>query len=327
MESLFTHEVLLESELGVADSGSPSAFGSCRKVNRNQRKVRSGYVLVLVLVTLVLAATLLVRLASRTKELRVQGIDEVTSLQEKWGQLSCERAALGQAATHFERIEKNRDLAIDSPFPSQVRQSLALGGMRFDMLVADENAKANLNLVLDVASEREEGKIVRREIDAILRALVPPSLVTELHLRPVLPSQYWGQVFDLQAIQRRHGAVRALAEATQGISLTGAGPLNVRRAKKDVIRAVAASVVPEGRADRFVETLGETPNSDVEIVLRRTIKNNAEREMLALLLSDRSANFSVWTEAWASGSPRSLSFREQFVDAEGEVRTGRFLLH
>ena len=293
----------------------------------NQNKVRSGYVLVLVVVTLVLAATLLVQLASRTREMRVQGIDAVESLQEKWGQLSCERAALGQAAAHFERTEKNRDPALDSPFSSQVRQSLDLGGMRFDLLVADENAKANVNLVLEVAAESEKGKTGRREVDAILRVLVPPNFVTELHLRPVLPSQYWGQVFDLQAIQQRHRAVRVLAEATQGISLTGSGPLNVRRAKKDIIRAVAASVVPEGRADRFVDTLAETPNSDVEIVLQRTIKNKAERQMLALLLSDRSSNFSVWTEVWENGRPRSLSFREQFLDSEGEVRTRRFVLH
>ena len=77
-------------------------------VKRNQRKVRSGYVLVLVLVSLILAATLLVQLASRTKELRVQGIDSVESLQEKWGQQSCERAAIGQAAAYFDGIEKNR---------------------------------------------------------------------------------------------------------------------------------------------------------------------------------------------------------------------------
>ncbi len=296
-------------------------------MKRNQRKVRSGYVLVLVLVTLILAATCLVQLASRTRERRVQGIDAVESLQEKWGQLSCERATLGQAAAHFERVEKNTMPSVDSPFPSQVRQSLEFGGMRFDMLVADENAKASLNLVLEVSAESDEVKTGRREIDATLRALVPPRFVTELQLRPTLPSQYWGQIFDLQAIQQRHDRVRVLAEATQRISLTGLGPLNVRRAQKDVIRAVAASVVPEGQADRIVETLAETPNSDVEIVLRRTIKDKAEREMLALLLSDRSANFSVWTEVWASGTPRSLSFRERYVDSEGEVRTGRFLLH
>ena len=296
-------------------------------MTRKETKARLGYVLVLVLVSLILAATLLVQLASRTKELRVQGIDSVESLQEKWGQLSCERAAIGQAAAYFDRIEKNRGPNLDSPFPSQVRQSLEFGRMRFDMLVADESAKANLNIVLEVAAESEEGKTGRREVEAILRALVPPSFVTELHLRPALPSQYWGQVFNLQAIRQRHGTDRVLAEATQAISLTGAGPSNVRRAKRDVVRALAASVVPEGRADRFVETLAETPNSDVEIVLRRTIKNKAERELLALLLSDRSSNFSVWTEVWAGGSPRSLSFREQFVDSEGEVRTGRFLLH
>lgn len=274
----------------------------------------------LVLVTLVLAATLLVQLSSASLRKQSESLEAQAALQTKWARLSCERAALSQASLYFEALEQTRRRPSQKPESSssplsQTRQEIMLGSCRLQLLVADESAKANLNSLAQISPAKTH---------LLSKQLIEPRYVPDLKPFPSFPLRYLGDVVDMSALNARHGNVRVVAEVAQNVSIWSQS-LNIHRASDRVLREAIAVVVPKGRADSFVESLRDSPNSGLATILRRTIKNKEEQNQLTSILSDRSDCFSVWVESMDSKGNRGLSFRVQRVNAEGVIENYSFV--
>lgn len=306
---------------------------SYRAARQRQRAClpRQGYVLLAVLITLVLASTLLVQLANRSLEVNQQSLQSARDLQAKWGRISCERLVLPAADQILKAAQITGGPEPGSPSRTergnqarprvyQLRQSISLGGQGFELLLADESAKANLNHI--------GLRTGARELNRVIESLTPPKYVRSLHpgAAQTPPFNGLGSIFNLQSLRQRHGDARVLAEASQWLTIWGSGKLNVHRAPEEVVRAVCSCVIPTGRANRLLETLLDSP-AEVEIILQTTIKNESEREALRELLADGSSCFSLWTECRTGLQASKLALAVRVVDEQGLVASHRFLLH
>src|SRR5690349_6208254 len=103
------------------------------------------------LVLIAITGLLLAGLARRSMQLALDAAEAQQELQRRWGGITCQRYAF----KHADRLLSEPAVAIDDQNalpPTRLKYAsfqLELGGVRFDLLLADENAKANLNTIYE----------------------------------------------------------------------------------------------------------------------------------------------------------------------------------
>ncbi len=122
-------------------------------MSHRARQFRNGYTLVLTLLVLVLAAgamTGVCRYGMRQTLAASRAEDE---LQRRWGELSCRNVILINA----ERILTQAEVARHQPVATLTRQ-FTLGGQRFTIVLADEQAKVSVNALYAARNKGDLGK-------------------------------------------------------------------------------------------------------------------------------------------------------------------------
>src|SRR6185295_2157818 len=109
---------------------------------------RKGYILLTTLALLVLSSTLLVTLARSSIARTLQARQSIEDLQRRWGQISTQRALL----PHAESILANQERLHQRAFATY-RASVQLGAQVFDLVLADEQARTNVNALLDLTDK------------------------------------------------------------------------------------------------------------------------------------------------------------------------------
>jgi hypothetical protein len=204
------------------------------------RPRRRGYVLVVTLGLLVLAATLMVSVGRASIRKASLASDAADDLQRRWGATSCRLAVMPA----IESVLLDQERKIHRPVAVH-RAQLTLGQQTFDLVLADEQAKANLNVLLDEGDRasaetriRETmtgtgvGHLIRLRPDPTIVSSVRPrtagggnSATTVSATQPLLPRRVtgFGQIFD-------DAPPAQLIGASQWITCWGNGLVNVRRA-------------------------------------------------------------------------------------------------
>lgn len=305
----------------------------------------SGYVLLVVLAVSVLVLTVLGTLANLSLQRGLQAADAQRGLQMRWGALTLQEAMLRQADNAFtireERIAATQPGA--APPPATIRTVITLGGVRFDLLLGDEDAKLNLNALYHHAGQQKAGQALSRSNPALGRAIRSAPAVKPLLLsresrlispasedsedQPIILAAFrsWGEVFDLGQLDRLGGGPAALANVTTTTTCWGSGQLNFRRASDDAILAVLGSVVQDGGAQRILKKYRRNPTvADLNTLLETEVSNRSDRRELARLLSETSANFSLWIHASARSGQPLQRFVVMNRDDEGVTRYEQF---
>src|SRR5438132_8318783 len=109
---------------------------------------RRGYILLTTLALLVLSSTLLVTLARSAIERSSQARQSHDDLQRRSGQISCQRALLPHAESILDSQEKLHQRTCPT-----YRATIQLGPQLFDLVLSDEQAKANVNALLDLTNK------------------------------------------------------------------------------------------------------------------------------------------------------------------------------
>src|SRR5439155_4912218 len=122
---------------------------------------------------LVLAASVMVTIGRATMRHAAVAREAQETLQIRWGAASCRKALLPYVEQVLARAEAERKSAIPV-----IRANVELGGRRFDLLLSDESAKANVNVELDGAS-------VATAENRLRQALSGTGLIGAVKLRPV----------------------------------------------------------------------------------------------------------------------------------------------
>ncbi|HUY31655.1 MAG TPA: hypothetical protein VMV69_02670 [Pirellulales bacterium] len=282
---------------------------------------RRGYVLLMALGTVALAGFLLAGVARHSLLAALTALDAREDLQRRWGAVSCRHAFLDQAETILASLEPDGPNRGVSNACVALRVRLALGGQTFDLRLADENAKVNLNTVL-ACRGKEQLLRVCRDLPApagALRAELGGAL-TDAGRDGRRALESWGQVFALAGKNGDAIAPAMVAEATLGVTCWGDGRLNIRIATDDRVNAVARLVASANAARELVNTRRRHPAWKLADWLRSLTLGPRERERFARLFTEQTGCHSLWLHVTAGES----SWHE-FVIAETSTRGERRL--
>jgi type II secretory pathway pseudopilin PulG len=221
-----------------------------------KRRRRSGYVLLLVIVMIAIAGLLLAAVARQSLLLAIQGVEARESLQRRWGATTCQRVFLERAEDILKQLvdDPSQDADPQKPPPDHATAKIVLGGMVFDLLLADENAKVNLNAIYRLRNVDEVRRIVRESANAGERLevrLLPLRVKSTQADQPVFES--WGQVFAVNRMAQDRPVPEQLMAATTQTTCWGDGRLNVLRASDWRIERLCRMVVAPAAIDRLLE--------------------------------------------------------------------------
>jgi hypothetical protein len=229
---------------------------------------RGGYVLVMVLALLVLAATLLVAVSRAAGRSALVARSAEDDLQHRWGVVSCRKAVLPYIETILTSLEQERRRPV-ARFDMAVR----LGSYTFDLILADEQAKANVNAMLEEADATRAETRIRQGLSGSglgnrirLRPTVGEAVVavratattapttrpTRSAAAPAVAS--WGQVFDDvppgQLLRPIPGGRLAPVDL---LTSWGGGAMNVRRASDAALTLAAGRSLTGAQIGRLID--------------------------------------------------------------------------
>lgn len=229
-----------------------------------------GFVLLLTLVVLALAAVVMVDVSRRGVEHAAAAAEAGHDLQRRWGVASARAAVLPRVDAILDDERRRRGEPV-----AELAVALDLGEQRFGLVVADEQAKVNLNAVY-----REHG------LDAATRAVAaavgsaPGSPIADLKPDPrsgrgggpaiagtiaeeipgmlpgaaaVVPFGSWSQVFRDPAPDALLRTDEDRRRPVASVTCWGDGRLNLMRASRDAIASRAGRLLSSGDIDRLIE--------------------------------------------------------------------------
>ena len=317
---------------------------------------RRGVLLLSVLVCIVVATVILVSLANRSLRLGAEAAFAQRRLQQKWGGETLEEAVLGSARDVFSTRRGRQTV------PNTLTHSMLLGGVRFSVLLADESAKANLNLM---AAESGAGvnSVVSRLTPGAARPFVmlAPSAVPNLGAPDAFESfdefdsfgddfgadfddsfddefeesfddesvrtprlfRSWGQVFDLSRMHASGISTALLPGLTGQITCWGINELNIARAPEAVIVEVCSVYMPPASARRLVREYQRRRAPDIFQLIDNNVNDADTRSLLKRTLVERSSCFSIWVLS-SDGRHSTQRFSVLEYDEDDVARTSSF---
>ena len=306
---------------------------------------RRGYVLLVVIAVSLVTVTVLSKLATSALQKTLEAADAEVSLQKRWGTFTLERAVISGAQKRFEFEEERARQRGTLPPPTTIRDAITMGGVTYDLLLGDEDAKLNLNTVYHHAGREKTQSAIESVLGVggrasirLIPAVKPQSLSREQvqstrdneaeeTIPPPPPKAFrsWGEVFDLNRLQQQTGP-KALPNATVGLTCWGNGQLNLTRATDPAILAVIDTVMQDAGAKRILKRFRQNPTIPTEVLILTEVSNRRNQEQLKALLSESSNNFSVWINASTKMGKDYQIFSVTERDPEGEQAHSRFAL-
>ena len=279
----------------------------------NERKQpKKGFVLVLVLAMLTIAALLSAGVARRALDQTVAAAKRSDDLQRRWGEVSLRHAVLNRAEILLRTAELQEGVK-----QSTLQSTVKLGDRTFHLVLADEQAKLNVNTAFRYGRE-----------SAVRRAILDGGVPWPIRLRPdpraTANSPYppafasWGQVYDFSVFanmpEKNYLQLTGLGER---MTCWGNGQLNMNRADSEAIRTVCELVAPPQSVTALLEQRHAHPDRDLERTLREADVPDRDRRAFRQVLTDRSRCHSLWTIT----SNENRSWVRLDVKTDGEIET------
>jgi hypothetical protein len=268
---------------------------------------RSGFILAITLLVLSITVMLTVGFARFSLITAIQASQQESRARIKWGNASCQRFALEQAT----RLLKQAPASNPSESLARSECFVELGGSTFQMLLADESAKVNLNQLAAVTSMNEMASIAGRLVgDRGLVTLRPVKGFAANGPSLEIPLASWDQVFRGDEAERL--VARELIRRTESITLWS-GRLRPSLAADLTIFETLRPAVGSTIADRFIRLLRDAPQRPVADLIKEVSPSERAAEKLSELLADQSDCYSIWVNVVNGGRVEtSLAVRRYF---------------
>jgi len=300
------------------------------RVRRLQAR-RRGYIMLAVLVCLLVVGMAMTTLAQRSLRLSTTALERQRELQLRWGTLSCQRTILPAAQRLFAQLqEQATDPSV--PAPATFTMNVVLGEFQFELLLADENAKLNVNSVYHHRGRAGAERFVNRNLPPQIRLPVrldpeakPGKPLDALLADEALPDalRSWGQVFDFSLATGVQDHRWIVPQLTGRMTLWGQGRLNVRRATDGAIIEACQLVVSAAAARRLQKACRDQPKHQVDLLVKQLNVDDEKQLLLQDMLTEYSSCYSLWTTATSRHlAAQRLSVIQ--VDDEGVTRTTDF---
>lgn len=261
---------------------------------KRSRERNGGYVLIMTLVLIAIAALASAGLARRSLVLAQQSIEQQRELQRRWGAHSCQRTLLGNAEDIFLELEdRHQEEELPWPAPSLLQAEVNLAGMKHRLRLTDENARLNLNEVTARFPEQRRQllfHLVDNGVSLKLRPNISPQAVRKKRW-----FTSWGQLVSLNEIWRTR-SLGSMLEAVSEITCWGNGKLNLRRTNDPVLYQIVGKVISQDVASKLLETRSESDNMELSELLAAMGLRRSQQVRLRRWLTDESSCFALWLE-------------------------------
>lgn len=290
-----------------------------------------GFILIVVLLVLTLAATVLSATASYSSRQALAASRAVEALQLRWGQRSCAEAFLGDA----ERLIKQQAAYGAGP-ASSARFELELAGAKYRLILSDEQSKVNVNLLASRVSKevlaariRALGALKHAPLNILLRPDQPAASrstarrATRFRRLPVPRAserpepmtviyssldQIYQYDHPRQLVALEYGEV-----ANDRITCWGDGRINFKRAEGEVLHEALKGAGDATMVDKIIAFRSEHPDGTLGELLAALKPARAQAARLRETLTDASTCHGLWIVV--EGSTRSW-YRFHVIDAE-----------
>jgi hypothetical protein len=280
-----------------------------------------GYVLLVTLLLLAVVAATLATLSRASLGRSSRASDAEEELQRRWGMLSCEATILPQAEPWLTRQEQGQQPV------ATLGATIRLGGQTFQLILADEQGKANLNALYAwrgrARTQRTASRLVRiaaSPLPVSLRTLALPSQPRDQENQPMQPIGSFTQVFSRvqpSSLIARSETRPAIADL---ITLWGDGRLNFERTSLAVLKEACQGVLTSIDLEKLSRLRTENPGlTGVEVLTLLDLSDEAWGELAEHLLTDESACHSLWIVATSRRGDVDRSFYRLTVEESGQI--------
>lgn len=258
------------------------------------RTRQRGYVLLMVLLVLTIAATAVTAIVRRSCKQALLANRAQRELQRRWGCASCEEFFLPRAE---EILLSRADASQGSP--SSFAHLLTVGGLRYQVLLSDEQAKANVNWLVHTRG-RSRAADALRELQRELSRPLPVELAPMNVRTPADPLELpvrcatFDQVFTVDHPSDLVDLVQPSRSPTGGITCWGDGKVNFKRARVAVLRIVLEGVLTHGQVADLAALAAERPDCALDEAIESLDLGPRTHDQVHNILTDLSACHSVW---------------------------------
>lgn len=246
------------------------------------KRPQSGVILVLVLLMLTLCACIAAQVASRTIRLTGQAADSQRELQARWAMVSLRRTLLNDAQALL--TAPNPETSALRPIALR-QETILLGGIRYQIALQDESAKAPIARMLRNKNQQD--------IEPILRQLLQGRAILQSSI-PAKPT-HWREIIDTPNPTASSDNASMLLAATRRMTLWSDGRLNILTADSETLDAVwryqfntpAPEVLTSARQNISTD-------ADLESQFFGQGLSERQRAFATSWLTTKSASFSLW---------------------------------
>lgn len=258
------------------------------------RPQRDGYVLIMTLVLITIAALSTVGVARQSLRLASESIEAQAQLQRHWGATSCRRLLLENADEIFLKLEKEYETGKRPwPAPPLLHAQVQLAGINYRLWLSDEDAKLNLNTLTARLPAARRPILYHLAGNEIQLQLQPDLSPTAKRKKRWFSS--WGQVLNVHEILSA-GSVDPLLQVTSEITCWGSGKLNIRRTSNEVLLAVSSKVVSQEVGQKLLEARQNTPVPKLANLIKTLALRRKHEVALRSWFTDRSTCYALWLE-------------------------------
>ena len=278
---------------------------------------RNGFILLMVLAVLFIAATLLAMGARKSCAKAIAAGEATQQLQVRWGSHTCARLALQNAELILTPREGDSE-----PTTAAVSQ-VVLNNIRFDIVLSDEQAKPSINTL---ASDAQNLSATLGPLLAGVRQ-VPP-----IEPRPSIPGgggaaikpyEAFEQVFRIASPAQLLDMEQPSSGVASRITLWGDGRLNYHSASAEAMRLLTRGILNDEQVEMLLRYRTEHPKASMDDATASLKLEVALRDRLRKVLVDRSNCYSAWiiaagpTRRWyqlsiSSASPQGGNMKTVF---------------
>jgi hypothetical protein len=262
-----------------------------------------GYVLVMTLLVLVIAAVALSAVTAESHQRAMAARNAQDELQRRWAALSCEQTLLPRIPAI---------LAKDTDKPrARLVETLELGGQKLHLVLSDEQAKANVNFL----AANLDATTLRETLNGLAGAGVAIDLLPTITRtkdksgKETATANFasYGQVFGDAPPDKLLGSV------TGRLTCWGDTKLNTKAAAPAAVAAVASTVLDKSEMVRFADVQKKNPDAPWRDLFRSANILPDKVKTMESRVAESSACSSLWV------IPEDATHYRFAVNSAGEV--------
>ncbi len=277
----------------------------------NTHRTHRGFALLMTLVLVLIAGTMLTGIArlSTTEALHANNATE--DLQRRWAMRSATRTLLPRAEMLLNDAEGGRERLIAAMTNKKVQSidpvsklhvDCTLGDIAFRFVFTDEQAKLNVNRVIDEDGPADARRVVTRLLRASFNPNSRPAIV---RLRPAVSASAesletvgsFGQVLENAGPETLFDTRNGLGAASR-ITCWGNGDVNLRRVSPDVLHALCDRVLGRQVVRNILKERDKNPHRRLSDIFKAIDSIDDDTKRLAeSFLTDDSTCHALWIEA------------------------------